>query len=75
MDGAPRIARRIRAGPLRVNLKIENEEILNIDDSELPASPVETLGEVFADGTFLEPMHHPVDRGVITLMFVGRRER
>jgi hypothetical protein len=52
-------------------MKIENEEILKSDDSELPASPVETLGEVLADGTFIEPVRDPADQDAIALMKWG----
>jgi len=33
-----------------------------------PARPIETLGEVFEDGSFIEPVHDPTDRNAIKLL-------
>lgn len=35
---------------------------------DLPGKPIETLGEVFADGSFLEVVHDPSDRDALNLM-------
>jgi len=35
---------------------------------DLPGNPIETLGEVFADGSFIEVVHDPADRDALNLM-------
>jgi len=35
---------------------------------DLPGKPIETLGEVFADGCFIEVVHDPADRDAIQLL-------
>lgn len=35
---------------------------------DLPSKPMETLGEVFADGSFIEVVHDPADRDALNLM-------
>jgi len=35
---------------------------------DLPGKPIETLGEVFGDGSFLEVVHDPSDRDALNLM-------
>jgi hypothetical protein len=36
--------------------------------AEITRRPIETLGEVFADGHFIEPVHNPIDRDRLALM-------
>jgi hypothetical protein len=35
---------------------------------DLPGKPIETLGEVFSDGSFLDVVHDPCDPGALNLM-------
>ena len=38
------------------------------DDCDLPRRPIETLGEVFEDGSFIEVVHDPADRDALHLL-------
>ena len=49
-------------------MKTASEDIQKPEVSDLPAEQIDTLGEVFADGSFVEPVHDPTDRGALKLM-------
>jgi hypothetical protein len=49
-------------------MEIESVEVQKKNEAEFILRPTETLGEVFADGYFIEPVRDPVDRDRLALM-------
>ena len=47
----------------------ENTQATDVRD--IPSKPIETLGEAFLDGSFIEPVHDPADRNTLQLMLFG----
>jgi len=58
----------IRAKPIGGHMESESGNIQETDVCDLRAKPMETLGEAFADGSFIEPVHDPTDRDRLHLM-------
>jgi len=53
---------------LRRQMKTVGEATQKPEVSDLPAELIDTLGEVFADGCFIEAVHDPTDRDALQLM-------
>ena len=52
-----------------MNESDENTQATDVRD--IPSKPIETLGEAFLDGSFIEPVHDPADRNTLQLMLFG----
>ncbi|MFZ0736014.1 MAG: hypothetical protein WBL70_17760 [Candidatus Acidiferrales bacterium] len=46
----------------------KEKNLRKADVIDVPAKPIETLGEAFADGVFVEPVHDPIDGDRLRLM-------
>jgi hypothetical protein len=53
---------------LRGQMKTTGEDTQKPEVSDLPAELIDTLGEVFADGCFIEAVHDSTDRDALQLM-------